>query len=205
MKRVIAAFLATTVVGCGSGSTDGTPPSSRENTSTTASHDTESIAAAAAFLETLDLPDEGMPPGWLEVERILGLCIASFGFEVLEPELALESGVFYFYAGEQIEAVNQAQRSCQEALLRSGHLLPINEETHRIRYRALIEVHDCLEDKGFPTTQPPSIDAFVESPDGWNPWEAMLGDADPPLPTPEFRASATFGEYFDSLEDCPRP
>jgi len=58
---------------------------------------------------------------------------------------------------------------------------------------------------GYPVSQPPSLDTFIENPNTWTPWEALVGSSGPVLPTEVLRASEAFAEYFESLEVCPRP
>jgi hypothetical protein len=48
-------------------------------------------------------------------------------------------------------------------------------EGNRLMYRLWLQVYDCLNAHGYPTKQPPSEDAFVENPDLWNPYAAMIG------------------------------
>lgn len=82
------------------------------------------LSQAMAFYERLDLPSDGIPSGFIETERLRGECIASFGFDVLEPELARESGVYYFREGGQSDALTRVADACRDALTELGVLLP---------------------------------------------------------------------------------
>lgn len=165
----------------------------------------ELLAEALGYYSQFDLPEGGIPPGFIEGDRLFGECVAHFGFSVLEPDLAGASGVYYFEVGDQIDRINAVASACETALGELGIILPVGVETHGARYDAYLAVQRCLEANGYPTLEPPSLDAFLEDPDGWTPWQGMIGLADPMLPTPDLVASDQFSLYFESLEACPRP
>jgi hypothetical protein len=191
---------------------DTAPSSSIQNTTSTLSlggtpaepHE-DLISDALDFYRDRDLPDSGLPPGFLEIDLLQGECIASFGIDVLEIELARESGVYYFNATDQPDRVDRVAEACTYALAQLGALLPANPDSQKMRYDALVQVHECLERHGYLTTSPPSLETFIENPDEWSPWEGMIGNSGPILPTEQMKNSEGFRDYFSSLEDCPRP
>ena len=156
----------------------------------------------------MNLPESPIPQGFIEADRLYGECIASFGFPVSEPELARQSGVYVFYVGDQeaqLERIAKVESACRRALQELGVVLPPGRDADEARYRAYVEVYECLRAHAYPTGEPPTLEAFLENPDDWTPWKAMIGDAEPVLPTPGMKASGMFGPYLESLEVCPRP
>ncbi len=184
------------------------PPSSPVSTSDAPTADDDLLAEALRVLRDMDLPEGPIPEGFIEADRLYGECIASFGFPVSEPELAWRSGVYVFYVGdqeEQFERISKVESACRRALRELGVVMPMGRAAHEARYRAYVDVYECLRAHGYPTSDPPSLEGFLENPDGWTPWKAMIGDADPVLPSPGMKASGVFGPYLESLEVCPRP
>lgn len=159
---------------------------------------------AIEYLELLDLPVQGIPSGFIEADRLFGECVASFGIAVLEPDLARESGVYYFEVGAQLERVNEVAAACEAAIGRLGIVTPPGDASNEARFDAYLDVHECLRENGYPTTDPPSRDSFVEDPESWTPWMGMIGSAGPILPTAAM-VSGPLRDYFESQEACPRP
>ena len=61
-----------------------------------------------------------------------------------------------------------------------GVLLPPNTSTHELTYDAYMAVQDCLVEHGYPVSQPPSLDTFIENPNTWTPWEGWFVGAGAP-------------------------
>ena len=162
------------------------------------------LAIARAWLSTQELPDEGIPPGFLVTDRLVGECVSSFGVEVLEPEAAYRSGDYYYRTGDQPERVSAIGAACRGALRELGILLDPGKETFTIIYESYLEVRDCLLENGFPTGDPPTLETFVDQPHVWTPWQEMIGDASPMLLTSR-PSSGMMATYYDSLLVCPRP
>ncbi|MCY3849917.1 MAG: hypothetical protein OXF75_03820 [Acidimicrobiaceae bacterium] len=162
------------------------------------------LEEAGAWLETQELPDEGVPQGFIAIDRLLGECVRSFGIEVLEPEAAYRSGVYYFRSGDQLERVTLINAACENALSDRGVILNADSAAFTIVYESYVEVHSCLIENGFPTTYPPTLDAFIDSPHAWTPWKEMIGNSSPIfLESPP--ADGPLTTYYESLLICPRP
>lgn len=159
---------------------------------------------ARAWLESQDLPDEGIPPGFIAIDRLLGECVRSFGIEVLEPEAAYRSGVYYFRSGDQPERVSAINAACDTALSNLGIILAADAGTFTIIYESYFAVHNCLVENGFPNTEPPTLETFIDSPHTWTPWMAMIGDSSPILLVSP-PADGPLATYYESLLTCPRP
>lgn len=159
---------------------------------------------AQAWLEAQALPDEGIPPGFIAIDRLLGECVRSFGIEVLEPETAYRSGVYYFRSGDQPERVTEINAACNNALSIRGVLLEADAQAFTIMYESYVAMHNCLLENGFPTSQPPTLETFVDSPHIWTPWMEMIGDSSPMLlASPP--ADGSLATYHESTLICPRP
>jgi hypothetical protein len=67
---------------------------------------------------------------------------------------------------------------CLETALEEGWFIrsPFDDsaEGNRILYPLYLQVHECLQEHGYPTVDPPSEEAFVEQGEGlWNPYAAF--------------------------------
>ena len=162
------------------------------------------LEKARSWFNAQELPEEGIPPGFLATDRLLGECVSSFGVEVLEPEAAHRSGVYYYRGGDQQERVSAIIDACRDALRELGILLNPGKETFTIIYESYLEVRDCLLENGFPTGDPPTLETFVDQPHVWTPWQEMIGDSSPMLLTSR-PSSGMMATYYDSLLVCPRP
>ncbi|MCQ3807429.1 MAG: hypothetical protein OXB92_01640 [Acidimicrobiaceae bacterium] len=159
---------------------------------------------ARAWFAGQELPDEGIPPGFIAIDRLIGECVRSFGVEVLEPEAAYRSGFYYYRFGDQFERVNAINAACERALADLGVLLIVDPNTFTIIYESYIAVHDCLVENGFPVTDPPTLETFIDSPHSWTPWVGMIGDSSPGLLV-EPPSNGPLATYYESLLSCPRP
>ncbi len=166
--------------------------------------DGDVLQEAGAWLETQELPDEGIPQGFIAIDRLLGECVRSFGIEVLEPEAAYRSGVYYFRSGDQLERVSSINAACENALSDRGVILNADAAAFAIVYESYVAVHKCLIENGFPTTDPPTLDTFIDSPHDWTPWKEMIGDSSPILLVSP-PADGPLATYYESLLICPRP
>ena len=162
--------------------------------------DGDLLEQARAWFAGQELPDEGIPPGFIALDRLVGECVRSFGVEVLEPEAAYRSGVYYYRSGDQPERVNAINTACERALAD----LKVDPSTFTIIYESYIAVHECLVENGFPVSDPPTLETFIDSPHSWTPWVGMIGDSSPVLlvapPT-----GGPLATYYESLLSCPRP
>ena len=177
----------------------------RQLESITEDSDEELLQDALLFYENAALPSIALPQGFIEADRLQGECIASFGISVLEPESARESGVYYFEFGDEIDRISAIRRACETALLQLGVLLPPTETSFRELFAAYVEVHECLKENGFDTTNPPTVELFVQKPHSWTPWQAMIGRSSPILLLPGAADTPSLAEYANSLSKCPRP
>ncbi len=166
--------------------------------------DGDLLDEAGAWLETQELPDEGIPPGFIAVDRLLGECVRSFGVEVLDSEAAYRSGVYYFRSGDQLERVTSINTACENALSDRGVILSADATAFTIMYESYVAVHNCLIENGFPTADPPTLDTFIGSPHDWTPWKEMIGDSSPILLVSP-PADGPLATYYESLLICPRP
>lgn len=163
------------------------------------------LEQAKAFIEGLPLPTQALPSGMTEAAQILATCTEQFGFPIYEPERAQQAGQFFYKVGEQRERFQAVQEACRAAMFDLGVIVPPSPEANEQLYAAYLSVQQCLRDGGFPTVTPPSREAFVENPEIWSPWEAMIERGARVLPSPEIVNSDRYAEYFEALEVCPHP
>lgn len=69
---------------------------------------------------------------------------------------------------------------CEEIASERGWVIPNpfdgSPEANAILYDIYVDIHDCMVERGYPTTEPPSKEAFTaEGESLWTPWEEMWG------------------------------
>lgn len=168
--------------------------------------DPELFAEAVGVVEPMAATlDNAIPASFVESEHILGKCVTHFGFEIVQPELAEQTGIYVYRVGEQRARYEAVYEACRVAIQELDITMLPSPETNEVLFSAYLEVYRCLQSAGFPTEPPPSKDRFLQDPESWDPWQAMIGRGHTILPDPRTMESAEFREYFDSLEACPRP
>ena len=125
------------------------------------------------------------------IERIVD-CLSDQGFPGTEilPDGTTKANL----TEEQAEGYDRAARQClQQECPACGE--PPSTETLTKLYYLQIEAAQCLSDKGFETSDAPSLQTFIESPaeSRWSPHRDSI------------RAMARSGEMNEILESCPDP
>jgi hypothetical protein len=102
-------------------------------------------------------------------------CSAAAGFEFkliggAAPQLS--------FVGTVTPRREEVLTRCQEITHERGWVIPNpfdgSSEANGILYDIWVDIHDCMVDNGYPTTDPPSRDAFIEEGQTlWTPWEKM--------------------------------
>lgn len=118
-------------------------------------------------------------PGSPEHIGYLVSCMESAGFAVT---FDVSSGSITGDPGADLmERFRDTLAICEEAAFESGLVARNTEQTPdelRLWYRALLLAHECLNEYGYPTSNPPSIDVYVESGGtAWHPYEALSSDS----------------------------
>lgn len=181
----------------------------------------DQIETAGTFLKTLDLPSRPTPAKSVEVSRLLGLCAESFGFELVDRDVALETGLMAFWGGSDdagfgdsvstdpmvVSMFITAYEACKEALVALGGAFPeiaSAEDDHTAAlYKLRVEEFKCLAAHGLATTKQPPLAQFLRSADDWSPWDALT-DGLAGTPYPDEKSREAWPEYFDALDICPR-
>lgn len=106
-------------------------------------------------------------------------CVESGGFAV---ELDVSAGSISASPGhDQMERYQEVLRTCKEAAFESGLVARYSERTPEeleLWYDAFLIAQECLGEHGFPTSDPPSLDVYVESGGAaWHPYEALSPNA----------------------------
>ena len=83
------------------------------------------------------------------------------------------------YAGPDYVRASNASDRCEAIAHREGWVIPNpfdgSAEANALLYDVYVDIHDCMVEHGYPTTDPPSRDAFVEEGEAlWTPWEEMF-------------------------------
>jgi hypothetical protein len=114
-------------------------------------------------------------PGSPEHFDYLVSCMESAGFAVT---LDVSSGSISGDPGaDQMDRFRDTLAICDEAAFESGLVARHAEQTPdelRLWYRAFLLAHECLTEHGYPASDPPSIDVYVESGGtAWHPYDAL--------------------------------
>lgn len=112
-------------------------------------------------------------------EHVLYLisCIESAGFSVAADQ---DGHGFEAAPGAQVDRFRQVQEACEQHAIDSGLVAPPtppSEEQLALQYRALLTTYQCLIEHDYPTSEPPSEQAYVDS-NGrdWHPYSLLGGN-----------------------------
>jgi len=102
-------------------------------------------------------------------------CIESAGFSVtLDPSgPAIEAA-----PGAQVDQFRQVQAACEQPAIDSGLVAAptyASKEFLAAQYQAMLITYQCLIDRGYPTSEPPSEQAYVDRAVSWHPYEVLSG------------------------------
>ena len=168
------------------------------------------VATAGAFLKKQDLPDKRTASKSVEISRLAGLCTESFGFELADREVALESGLMAFNVGYDPEVIAEFRTvydACEQALVSEGAGFPKTAATTESETKALYylraEEYECLAANDLATKKPPPLAQYINNPYIGSPWQDLTG-AVGSTPYPDDRYREAFPDYFAALEICPR-
>jgi hypothetical protein len=119
------------------------------------------------------LGDALVPHGSPEHLQFLASCLESAGFSV---DL-MDGGISAHPPPEQAAYYDDAQLQCEQAAVTSGLVAEIDEpsdEELAAWYEAHLLTQQCLVEKGYPTSHPPSVDSYVEAEGrNWHPYDAI--------------------------------
>lgn len=156
-------LLAVAVGACASPAPEQTATTAEARTESSAiSGETEPITGYGNFSNV-----EYWDVDWFEVVTLEAKCLVDHGFPV--TTVPPGDGIsFDSVAADQIDLALDVFYACQEGL-NLPVPVPADQEQIEERYSFLLELRDCVENQGYPTTNPPSLDVFVDS---WNdrPW-----------------------------------
>lgn len=117
-----------------------------------------------------------VPHGSPEHLQFLASCIESAGFKVE----VVDGSISARPPPEQAAHYDDAQSQCEEAAISSGLVSEIDDpsdEELAAWYEARLLTHQCLVEKGYPISPPPSEDSYVEAGGrNWHPYDAILLD-----------------------------
>ena len=163
---------------------------------------------ARSFYETVSLPSEPVPRALVETRALVSRCVEELGFpldENLDREVAYQTGMFLYYAGDQVERLDEVTSACETVLDEVGAVMGTGREENERLYDIYMESQECLERHGYPTVEPPTRESFAEEPWEWYPWQALQPQNEYFIPTQEVNESEQYRPYLDSLDECPRP
>lgn len=143
---------------------------------------TPETSTPPASVTSESIPFEVTPPadtfveGGIEFVEWLVACAAENG-EVVEPIYGTAPAVQWTGTRARTREIVE---QCRQTGLAEGWIIPSpfdgSTEGNRLMYRLWIPVYECLRDKGYPTIEPPSEEAFVDQgSELWNPYAAMAG------------------------------
>lgn len=121
------------------------------------------------------LGESGMVPyGSSEHLGYLVTCVESAGFDV-----EISDGGLLAKPGSQESHYRTALAACEEAAIASGLVRPLeppDEAELSAWYDAFMLSYECLVREGYPVSEPPSRDSYIES-DGrnWHPYDRISG------------------------------
>lgn len=122
----------------------------------------------------------------------LAACLREAGWDaVLDPSgqgVSVDS-----VTGEQRPAFMRARAACTESVGEPPTVAPLTEAEIRDRYAYLLAARDCLLALGYPVSEPPSEDVFVDS---WStgPWSPYADIVD----------ALTPDEWDEANRECPQ-
>jgi hypothetical protein len=105
----------------------------------------------------------------------LEACVESAGFDA-----TVEGDGLAVRYGDQRAYYEQVRETCFQAAVDSGLVAPqgpLDEEFLAAQYEAFLLTYECMVREGYPVTDPPSKDAYIESEGvSWHPYERLGGD-----------------------------
>lgn len=114
-----------------------------------------------------------VPQGSPEHIEYLADCIRSAGFQVQVDQ----GGLLADPGAGQEQYYRAAVQACEHAAIESGLVGPVqppSEEELAAWYEAYELTYECMLATGYPTTTPPSEDAYIESGGSdWHPYEVL--------------------------------
>ncbi len=104
-------------------------------------------------------------------------CAAAAGFEW---KVVAGATPHLSYVGTATPRRAEVTNRCREIAHERGWVIPNpfdgSAEANAILYDIYVDIHDCMVEHGYPTTEPPSKEAFTaEGESLWTPWEEMWG------------------------------
>lgn len=179
---LVGCTTGTTGAPSGDGATDATAPvAATSATATTALEATTTTLLLGADPVLGIVPPEPTDYPFVEYSyryaEYKARCAAAAGFEY---ELIGGATPHLSYFGHVSPRRVEVTDRCGEIARERGWVIPNpfdgSAEANAILYDIYVEIHDCMVDRGYPTTDPPSRDAFIEEGDSlWTPWEEMWG------------------------------
>jgi hypothetical protein len=154
----------------------------------------EEIAALLPSTPVTTAPPGVVRAGILERQELILECMRRYGFdgEIQERSFGILSDV----PPEQFDRYLEVGEICRkEEFERYGLTLGVpTPEELETEYRIKLYVRECMIQEGYPVSQPPSLDAFIESLGAiWHPYDAFV----------ESGGGGVFG--FSKLEEtCPQ-
>jgi hypothetical protein len=111
---------------------------------------------------------------WYEVTRLEIQCLHDHGFpvEVIPPGDGIS---FSNVPSEQMEAADRTFEACQAGLNLPEYAEPTHEQLEQ-HYYYLLELKECVEAEGYATTDPPSLETFIETGGLWSPYDLVAND-----------------------------
>jgi hypothetical protein len=180
----MAVVLSVVLVACTAGTTD--EPAPEDVTQTTkADSTTTDVQTTATRLpgadpilgvvppEPTDYPFVKYSYRWIEYQA---QCAAGAG---IIYRIVDSAAPFLSYAGTDEQRRIVVSNRCEAIAQERGWAIPNpfdgSAEANALLYDIYVDIHDCMVEHGYPTTDPPSKDAFIEEGEAlWTPWEEMF-------------------------------
>lgn len=114
-------------------------------------------------------------PGSVEHLNYMVSCIETAGFAV---EMDVSTGSISVAPNQdQMDRYRSVFAACEEAAFDYGLIARYADPTPeqlQLQFNALLLTHQCLEENGYTTSEPPSIDVYIDSEgSAWHPYEAL--------------------------------
>lgn len=120
------------------------------------------------------LGDALVPYGSPEHLHFLASCLESVGFKVDVRDGAIIARP----APEQADYYDEAQSQCEQDAIDGGLVRELHDPSDdelAAWYEAHFLTYQCLVEKGFPTSPPPSMDSYIEAGGrNWHPYDAIV-------------------------------
>lgn len=194
---------AATILGaCNGGADDLTETPRRSSPATTGSVEVPETGLDNDGAATTTKVDEPVTARHLEQAEAVAECAADEGVFV---EVANGGGVQWKAPDGQEEIYRKVVRQCNDKVAERFGITTGEEPTRQDMeewYKALLWTYECMKDHGYHTSEPPSVDVYVDSGGAvWHPYTAiMTGDGGAMGPGIAFN-----DENFRELENtCPQ-